>query len=242
MAGSGSEIRSALERVRDAIAEACSRAGRDPGEVRLVAVTKTVDADRVRAARDAGVEDFAESYARELSQKAPLIDGRWHFVGKLQLGTAGKVADLADVIHSAEPGRALQRIAGRAERTGRNIECLVQVDFTGRRQGLDPDGVEAFLEEFERWPALRLMGLMTIPPPILDPGRARPYFARLRNLRDELRPAHPELVELSMGMSGDYSVAVEEGATMVRVGTALFGGRPVKAATRDGEALGPDER
>jgi len=225
-----SSIPDAVASVRERIAEACGRAGRDPAEVTLVAVTKGVGDEAIRAARDAGVTDLAENYARDLARKAEVVPGRWHFVGKLQAGTAAKVADVADVIHSAEPGRGLERVAGRAARAGRIIPCLAQVDYTGRRQGVRPEDIEAFLEAAGRMAGIRITGLMTVPPPTPIQEGARRYFAALRELRDGLLHRWPDLLELSMGMSGDYSIAVEEGATMVRVGTALFGDRPVRRA------------
>ena len=221
-----SSIPDAVASVRERIAEACGRAGRDPAEVTLVAVTKGVGDEAIRAARDAGVTDLAENYARDLARKAEVVPGRWHFVGKLQAGTAAKVADVADVIHSAEPGRGLERVAGRAARAGRIIPCLAQVDYTGRRQGVRPEDIEAFLEAAGRMAGIRITGLMTVPPPTPIQEGARRYFAALRELRDGLLHRWPDLLELSMGMSGDFSIAVEEGATMVRVGTALFGVRP----------------
>ena len=149
-----------------------------------------------------------------------------HYLGKLQSGTVRHVADHADVVHSAEPGSALESLAGRAGRNGRSIDCLIEVDFTGARQGVSPEDLPRFAEGLGGHPVLRPVGLMTIPPPSEDPEGPRPYFARLRELLDGLRDTAPGLVELSMGMSSDYEVAVEEGATMVRVGTALFGPRP----------------
>ena len=223
-------IPDAVASIRDRIAEVCARGGRDPGEVTLVAVTKGVEVEAIRAARDAGVEDLAENYARDLARKAEVVPGRWHFIGKLQAGTAAKVSDVADVIHSAEPGRGLERVAGRAARDGRTIPCLAQVDYTGRRQGVQPEELEAFLEAAGRMAGIRIIGLMTVPPPTPSPEGARPYFAALRELRHGLIHRWPDLLELSMGMSGDYSIAVEEGATMVRVGTALFGDRPMRRA------------
>jgi hypothetical protein len=218
-------LRRAIAAVRSGIRSACLRSGRDPGEVLLVAVTKTVPVALIEAARTEGLRDFAENYAGELAAKAPQVEARWHFIGKLQRGTVHRVADHADVVHSAEPGRALMRLAGRAASAGRLVRCLLQVDFTGRRQGVDPDEAEGVVESWTSRGGIDLVGLMTLPPWTGDPEATRPYFARLRALRDRIRQAHPEVAELSMGMSGDYEVAVEEGATMVRVGTALFGPR-----------------
>jgi pyridoxal phosphate enzyme (YggS family) len=222
------KIRDAVAAVRSGMASACVRSGRDPGEVLLVAVTKTVPVHLIEAARSEGIRDFAENYAAELADKASLVNATWHFIGKLQRGTVHRVADRAEVVHSAEPGRALDRLAARAASGGRAIRCLLQVDFTGRRQGVRPEDARGAVEECASIRGVQLIGLMTLPPWTGDPEATRPYFARLRALRDQLRESHPEVAELSMGMSGDYEVAVEEGATMVRVGTALFGARPAR--------------
>jgi pyridoxal phosphate enzyme (YggS family) len=227
-------VRSAIARVRSGISSACRRSGRDPREVLLVAVTKTVPVRVIEVARDEGLADFAENYANELAAKASAVDATWHFIGRLQRGTVPRVAEFAQVVHSGEPGRALERLAARAVSTGKLIRCLLQVDFAGRGQGVPPGETASAVEACASLEGVRLEGLMTLPPWTGDPEATRPFFERLRALRDQLRGTHPELAELSMGMSGDYEVAVEEGATMVRVGTALFGSRP--AQTMPGDA------
>jgi pyridoxal phosphate enzyme (YggS family) len=223
--GVAQAMEAAVDAVRARIREAAARAGRDPREVLLVAVTKGVDVDRVRRARELGLRDFGENYANSLAAKAPAVPGTWHFLGKLQYGTAPRVAAHADVLHSAEPGRGLRRLAGRAAEAGREIRCLVQVDFTGRRQGIGPEDVDSFLSGARHTDGIRFVGLMTMPPWTGHAEGGRSFFARLRELRDRLRRSWADLTELSMGMSSDFDVAVEEGATMVRVGTALFGER-----------------
>jgi PLP dependent protein len=239
------QIRDRLAEVRRTIASACAAAGRRPDDVIVVAVTKTVPAARIAAAQAEGIRDFGENYAKDLAAKAAFVPGRWHFVGKLQRGTASRVADWAEVIQSAEPGGAVARVAARAAAAGRTIDCLIQVDFTGRRQGAPPDqdALRAFLAELDSMEGVRPTGLMTVPPQTADPEGARPFFARLRTLRDALGKDWPHLTELSMGMSADYPVAVEEGATMVRLGTALFGERPRQAAgpTHSGRTGGGPE-
>jgi pyridoxal phosphate enzyme (YggS family) len=226
-------LHAALRSVRTNVEEACRRTGRRSEDVLLVAATKLVPLETVRLARDAGIEHFGENYANELAVKAASLQATtpvtWHFLGTLQTGNAGSVADHADFIHSAEPGRAFQRIARRASRLGRSVACLIQVDFTGRRQGMSPEAIAPFLETVQNLPGVRVIGLMTMPPWSGDAEATRPYFARLRKTRDDLQKDWPELRELSMGMSGDYQVAVEEGATMLRIGTALFGERPRRA-------------
>jgi pyridoxal phosphate enzyme (YggS family) len=219
----------ALAGVRGHIAAAARRAGRAPGDVTLVGVSKTVPLERVVAMAEAGLEDLGENHAVEMHRKAEALPNvRWHFLGKLQRGTVRHVADVAAVVHSGEPGAALDALARRADGAGRTLDVLAQVDFTAQRQGTDPTGLDEFVEHLHGLAGLRPVGLMTIPPLAATPEEARAYFARLRTLRDDLSEHWPALVELSMGMSGDYEVAVEEGATMVRVGTALFGRRPLK--------------
>jgi hypothetical protein len=232
------DLRRAIDGVRSGIEDACARAGRRPDEVVVVAVTKTVPVNVVRAARAAGLAHFGENHAGELAEKAPAVPATWHFLGKLQSGTAPRVADHADVIHSAEAGPALERVAHRAARNGKRIPCLVQVDFTGHRQGVPPEEVEAFLHGVQGLAGIEMVGLMTLPPFAEDPEDSRRWFAELRELREELRKRWEGLKELSMGMSGDYEVAVEEGATMVRVGTALFGARPRGRAPDSGGSAG----
>ncbi len=216
-----------LARVRDGIARACDRSGRDPAAVRLVAASKAVPPDAVRWAYEGGVEDFGENYVRELEEKRNAVAGpRWHFIGTLQSHTAHRVADLADVVQTLSPGNAVGRLARRAAQHGRRIPSLIEVDFTGERTGVAPEGCVAFADEVSSTDGLELRGLMTLPPMPQVPEDTRPYFVRLRALLAEVGAKHPQAVELSMGMSMDYEVAVEEGATMVRVGTALFGERP----------------
>ena len=219
-------LQEALERVRDEITNACRRVGRNSSEVTLIAATKAVPVDVIGDARDLGITDFAENYVKELRDKVPSIAARWHFVGKLQSGSAHHVAELAHVVHSAEGGGALIRLAERAHRLGRLVGCLVQVDFTGHRQGVEPSRLAAVLEQASALEGMELCGLMTLPPVTADPEDARPFFRRLRMLRDDALTTWPKVTQLSMGMSADYAIAVEEGATMVRVGTALFGQRP----------------
>jgi pyridoxal phosphate enzyme (YggS family) len=229
---SRAQLEERLADVRAAIEAACARAGRDPAEVRLVAVSKGVPAEAVRWARLAGVRDFGENYVKELAAKvseaaeaAEAARPRWHFVGVLQSHTAHRVADLADVVHTLAPGRGPERLSRRAEQRGTRIQALVQVDFTAHRAGVEPGALRPFLEEIATLRGIEVTGLMTLPPLGERAEDSRPYFWRLRELRDEHRGLVEGLDELSMGMSADYEVAMEEGATMVRIGTALFGER-----------------
>jgi PLP dependent protein len=222
------EIASNLARIRDRLAEAAAASGRDPADVRLVVVTKTVPAPAILDAIAAGATDLGENYVAELRDKRPTIESpgvRWHYIGALQSSTAHHVADLADVVQTVAGERAARRLAGRAARHGRTLDVLIEVDFTGRRAGVAPGSVPATADLVARLEGVRLRGLMTIAPPTPDPEGARPWFRRLRDLRDTLREEHPDVLDLSMGMSLDYQVAVQEGATMVRIGTAVFGAR-----------------
>ncbi|HEX8100831.1 MAG TPA: YggS family pyridoxal phosphate-dependent enzyme [Actinomycetota bacterium] len=228
-------LEASLKTVRREIQAACERAGRSPTDVLLIGATKFVPVETISMARHAGIADFGENYAGELAEKANAVDATWHFIGTLQAGNASRIGDHAHVVHSAVPGTAFDRIARRATRIGKTIRCLVQVDFTGDRNGLEADGVAAFLETAVATPGVEMIGLMTMPPWLGDAEEARPYFHRLRELRDDLQSDWPGLRELSMGMSGDFQVAVEEGATMLRIGTALFGERPAKRAPERAE-------
>ncbi|HXF72915.1 MAG TPA: YggS family pyridoxal phosphate-dependent enzyme, partial [Actinomycetota bacterium] len=215
-----------VARVRERIARAAERAGRDPSEVTLVGVTKEVPPEVAARAVAAGVTDLGENYVRELAAKRAAVPGaRWHFIGILQSHTAHKVAELADVVETVASERAATRLARRAAARGRRLPVLIEVDLTGDRAGVAPEDLGAFADRVAGLEGVELVGLMTVPPIPGTPEDSRPYFRRLRELRDRLRARHPGAVELSMGMSLDYEVAVEEGATMVRVGTALFGPR-----------------
>jgi pyridoxal phosphate enzyme (YggS family) len=216
-----------LSSIRDRLAAASERSGREPGSVRLVAVGKTVETEALRWVHEAGVEDLGENYVQELrAKRAEIPDARWHYVGTLQASGAHLVAELADVVETVVPGRAMDRLARRAVERGREVPSLVEVDFTGARTGVAPGEVVDACDEVASAHGLALRGLMTLPPVTRTAEEARPYFRRLRELMMLVARSHPEAVELSMGMSLDYEVAVEEGATMVRIGTALFGARP----------------
>jgi len=216
-----------LARVRAAVRAACERAGRDPSGVSIVAAGKTVEPDALAWVVEAGVRDLGENYVQELRAKRELIaQARWHFIGTLQRHTAHHVAELADIVETAVPGRALERLGRRAVEGGRTLPALVEIDFTRQRMGVAPEDALDACATVASMPGLELVGLMTLPPLTPDAEGARPYFAQLRELLERVRERYPHASELSMGMSLDYGVAVEEGATMVRIGTALFGERP----------------
>ena len=219
-----------LEVVKKRIIEAAQRTGRDPAQVRLVAVSKMVDADRVRQAVAAGHRLFGENYVQEARAKmAALGPGlTWHLVGSLQTKKAGAAVELFDLIHAVDRLKLARALDQAAARAGKVQEVLIQVNLAGEetKSGVAPGEAPELLRELARLPHLKVAGLMTMPP-WLPPEEVRPYFRALRELRDRLRlELGLPLAELSMGMSGDYEVAVEEGATLVRVGTAIFGERP----------------
>jgi pyridoxal phosphate enzyme (YggS family) len=220
--------------VRDRIARAARRAGRAPEEVTLVAISKTHPAEAVREAFAAGLRHFGENKVQEAEGKLGALDdlhaqgARWHLVGHLQTNKVNKAAALFDAIHSVDSLRVAERIERAAGDLHRVIEVLVQVDLAGEetKSGLPPERLPGTLEQIRGFKAVRAVGLMLLPPLTDDPEDARPLFRRLRELRDEVH-AQGLLVDrrLSMGMSHDLEVAVEEGATHVRVGTAIFGER-----------------
>jgi hypothetical protein len=186
-----------------------------------------VPPEAIRAAFEAGATEFGENYVQELRDKRPAApEATWHYIGTLQARNAHHIAAVADVVQTLAPGRATARLARRAAEAGRTIPALIEVDFTAARTGVPPEACEPFADEVAAMQGLELVGLMTIPPFGDAAEEARPYFRRLRELLERVRSAHPAATELSMGMSLDYEVAVEEGATIVRVGTAVFGERP----------------
>jgi PLP dependent protein len=221
-----------LDEVRGRIHAAAARAGRPASEVTLVAVTKTVPAEVVRAAVEHGLTDLGENRVQEALAKVPVVGRdrvRWHLIGHLQSNKAGRAVELFDRVHGVDDAELARALSRRAEAAGRILPVLVEVNVSGEpsKFGVAPADLGALLEQVALLPALRLDGLMTVGAPVDDPEQARPGFARLRGLRDEAeRRLGRPLPELSMGMSGDFEVAVEEGGTLVRVGTALFGARP----------------
>jgi hypothetical protein len=222
-----------LAAVRTTIAAAARRIERDPAAVRIVAVTKTFGPEVVRAALAAGLTDIGENYVQEAhAKRARVSGGTWHMIGGLQRNKARAAVTTFDRIHSVgSPGLA-QALDTAARAAGRRLPVLVQVNVGGEatKHGPPPDDAEALCAAILRLSGLALDGLMTIGPAGADPEMARPCFRALRELRDDLaRRLGVELPHLSMGMSEDFEVAVEEGATLVRIGRALFGAREGKA-------------
>ena len=230
-----SHIAPNLAHVRARIAKAAHDAGRPPEDVRLLAVSKTFSLDHVRAAAAAGQEEFGENRVQEALQK---IQGsadlkiRWHLIGTLQSNKVRKAVPRVSAIHSVDSRRLLEAIDAAAADTGTSPDLLVQVDLAGEatKHGAPPAEAMDILRAASECRAARCVGLMTIPPFFGRPEDARPYFARLRHIRDTLlkQGLQPALLRhLSMGMSHDFEIAVQEGATIVRLGTAIFGKRGI---------------
>lgn len=217
-----------LQGVRQRIAEAAARAGRSPEEITLVVVTKTQPVERIEEAIAAGARHIGENYVQEAREKRHHIRSSvtWHLIGHLQSNKAGQAAALFDVIHTIDSLQLAQRVSRRAIELGREIDVLVEVNLPEEptRYGVPLSEAPPLLEALAGLPGLRPVGLMGMAPFTDNPEDARPYFAQLRAVWERL-PA-PYRRHLSMGMSGDFEVAIEEGATMVRVGTAIFGPRP----------------
>jgi pyridoxal phosphate enzyme (YggS family) len=226
-------LQARLAGVRDRIAGAAGRAGRDPASVRLVAVSKTFTAEHVRAAAAAGQADFGENKVQEGLQKIAQtseLQIRWHLVGHLQSNKARKAGAAFDVIHSIDSAALVAKLEDAAAAEGRRTELLVQVDLAGEttKHGAREDELAPIFEAARGCRAARIVGLMLLPPAAENPEGTRPYFRALRGVRDRLLSRGVDgsmLRELSMGMSHDFEVAVEEGATIVRVGSAIFGER-----------------
>jgi hypothetical protein len=227
VSGAARDVAAALAEVQARIARACERGGRSPSAVRLLAVCKGHGAEAVRAAYAAGQREFGENYVQEMNAKAAaladLADLRWRLIGPLQRNKARLAAQLASAVDTVDSAELAAELSRRAAALGREIEVLIQVnvDREPQKAGVAPEGLPALIEAVRALPALSLQGLMAIPRAASAPELARPAFAALRALGGQ-----HGLRELSMGMSDDLEIAVEEGATIVRVGTAIFGPRP----------------
>ena len=228
-----STVTANIERIRNAIADAAVRSGRKVSDIRLMAVTKTVDDDRIMEAIEAGVDIIGESYVQEAKRKIEKM-GRaceWHMIGYLQSNKAKYVVRLFDMIHSVDRMDLAVELDRRSKAADQVMKILIEVNVSGEETKSGIPLIESIqlVRDIAALNNLSIQGLMTMPPWFDDPEDARPYFAALRELRDRVideNIARVEMRELSMGMSGDYEVAVEEGATIVRVGRSIFGERP----------------
>ena len=221
-----------IREIRENIAEAALRSGREPSEVRLMAVTKTVDDDRILEAIEAGVDIMGENYIQEAKRKIEMkdVDVKWHMIGHLQSNKAKYAVRLFDMIHSVDRMKLAMELDRRSATAGRVTDILIEVNVSGEesKNGISANEAPDLISQISLLDNLSIRGLMTMPPWFDDPEDARPFFVALRELRDKIIAEDikgVEMRELSMGMSGDYRVAVEEGATIVRIGTAIFGAR-----------------
>jgi pyridoxal phosphate enzyme (YggS family) len=225
-----------IARVRERIVTAARRAGRNPSEITLMGVSKTFPVERIREAYAAGLRVFGENRVQEFAAKATALrdlrDIAWHLIGHLQTNKAAKAAELFDAVDSVDSARMAEKLNASAENMGKILSVLIEINVGGEqaKSGVAPDAVELeqILQGAPSWGNLKVNGLMTVPPYAEDPEGSRPYLRQLRQVRDRIAArALPNIgmAVLSMGMSHDFEVAIEEGATCVRVGTAIFGVR-----------------
>ena len=220
-----------LERVRNEVADACARARRDPASVALMAVSKMHPAEAILEAHAAGQRLFGENRVQEVAAKAPLLQSlaglSLHLIGPLQNNKTAKAAELFDAVDTLDSAKTAERLSSAAAALGKRIPVMIEVKLSpeASKHGLAPGDLTALLSALSSLPNIEPRGLMTVPPWSEDAETARPFFQRLRQLRDEHLGQHPTLIELSMGMSNDFRVAIEEGSTTVRIGTAIFGKR-----------------
>ena len=227
-----------LENVLNRIQKAALNCGRKPESVRLVAVTKTVPVHRIKDAIEAGATIFGENYVQEAGDKIGELSAcpvSWHFIGTLQSNKAKYVVKLFDLIHSVDSVKLITEINKQAEKIGKIQDILIQVNVAGEAQksGISPEQALDMLKAVSELENISVKGLMTMPPYFNDPERVRPFFKQLRELSNRLQKelselsyaGHIRLDELSMGMTGDFETAIDEGATLVRIGTAIFGER-----------------
>jgi pyridoxal phosphate enzyme (YggS family) len=225
-----------IAQVQERIAAAARRAARHPDEITLMAVSKTFPAERIREANAAGLRVFGENRVLEFAGKAATLrdlrDAEWHLIGHLQTNKAAKATDLFDAVDSVDSVRMAEKLNALAESAGKILSVLIEINVGGEKakSGVAPDSgeLDQILQGAPRWGNLKIHGLMTVPPYTEDPEGSRPYFRQLRQIRDSIaRRNLPQIggAVLSMGMSHDFEVAIEEGATCVRVGTAIFGER-----------------
>lgn len=225
-------IASNINIIKQRIAAAALRCGRDPHSVKLMAVTKTVLLDHIREAISAGISMFGENYVQEAKEKIALLGqyAQWHMIGHLQTNKAKYAVKLFGYVHSIDRWELAQELNKRAGLIGRKLNILIEVNISGEesKSGIPADKVPALIKQITGLENLAIRGLMTMAPFSNNPENSRPYFAALRNLRDDLTReiiAGIQMEELSMGMTDDFEVAIEEGATIIRIGRAIFGER-----------------
>ncbi len=221
-----------FQNVRERVARAAERAGRSPDDVLIVGASKQVEVARIEQAMAAGLRHVGENYVQEAKPKVAALGSRvtWHFIGHLQTNKARDAVRMFDVIHSLDRLELAKELSKRAVALGKVMDVFVEVNIAGEetKSGIAPDEVEGLMRQAAELPNLRVRGLMTMPPLFDDPEKSRPYFRALRTLKENLTQkniSNVELSHLSMGMTADFEVAIEEGATIVRIGTGIFGPR-----------------
>ena len=225
-----------LSRLHEEIAAACRRAGRSDSEVALMAVSKVHSVEAILEAYAAGQRLFGENRVQEFQEKSPslgaLTDAAFHLIGPLQSNKTNKAAELFDAVDAVDSLKIAQRLDTAAVALGKKLPVLVEVKLSHEesKHGVDPAELMGLLESMQGWKAVEAVGLMTVPPWSEDAEVARPYFRELRRLRDEAAARFPKVTQLSMGMSNDFAVGIEEGSTCVRVGTSIFGKRVYPAS------------
>ena len=226
------DIKKNINEIEKRIADAAARVGRDPNSIKLMAVTKTFPVERIREAMEAGLTLFGENYVQEAREKIPAIGNAvsWHMIGHLQTNKAKYVVHLFDCIHSVDRLDLAKELDKRAGQIDCTLNILIEVNVSGEesKSGIPKTDAMELIRQISVLPNLAVRGLMTMPPYSDDPETSRPYFVALRELRDEINQAgiaNIRMDELSMGMTDDFEVAIEEGATIVRIGRAIFGQR-----------------
>ncbi|RMD91555.1 MAG: YggS family pyridoxal phosphate-dependent enzyme [Calditrichaeota bacterium] len=227
-------IKENIEKVKEIISRACARVGRNPEEVLVVAVTKNVEVPRILEAIEAGIQVIGENRVQEALPKYQIIGNQvsWHMIGHLQTNKVKKALQFADMIQSVDSLHLAHELQKQAEKVNRDVDILIEVNTSGEptKFGFKPEETLSAIEEISRYPRLHIKGLMTIGAFLPDPEQVRPCFVLLRQLKEQLVQKNLPAVEmkyLSMGMTDDFEVAIEEGSNMVRIGRAIFGERPV---------------
>lgn len=226
-------IRINLEKIYERVEKVCDKSGRNPDSVKLVAVSKRFDIDKILEAFEEGIRDFGENYAQEFRDKYKEIDSsineliNWHFIGNLQKNKIKYVAGKTTLIHTLDSESLAEGLNKKADDLDIVINCLLEVNISGEtnKSGIQPSEVIKLAENLSGLQNIKVTGLMGMPPYFSDPEKTRPYFVKLRELRDSISNKNSDIKELSMGMSHDFEVAISEGATIIRVGSAIFGPR-----------------
>lgn len=222
------DIKANMQAVKENIAQAAKVAGKKAEDIQLIAVSKTVDEERIKAVAETGHLSFGENYVQEFIEKyANLPEFEWHFIGQLQTNKVKYIVKKASLIHTLDRPSLAKELDKRYRALNLQVRTLIQVNIGQEAQkgGIAPDAVESFIDQCKSYSGIAICGLMCIPPYQVNPEDGRVYFERMRNLYDRLNAKGYQLTKLSMGMSADYALAIEEGANIVRVGSAIFGAR-----------------